>query len=313
MAIADYLLYRLARNWPSPMTQKTRKFGAEPGTDAYEIAYSQEQFDRRVQNGIGMPVFDRDVLEVGCGHGGISCFLAACGARRVVGIDLNLRSLEWARKLAGRLSAHFGPSAYLPVEFLEMDAYRLTFDDEAFDVVVSENSFEHFVHPEQVMREAFRVLRPGGTLLVPIFSSIYSKYGLHLKHGLKLPWANLFWSEKTIIRAMYRLAAERPELYEFYPGLNGNPMHVRDLRKHGDLNDITHRKFKEMALRIGFEIDKFRPLPTHFGLLIRMLPVLKNSILSDIYSLGATALLTKPVGRATLSAKADTSELISSA
>ena len=117
-----------------------------------------------------MGVFEKEVLEIGCGHGSISCFLACAGARNVVGIDVNMHSMQYAREFAEKLGAGF--SGRLPVTFEEMDAYSLTFGPETFDVVVSENSFEHFMRPERVMEESFRVLRPGGVLLVPVFSSI---------------------------------------------------------------------------------------------------------------------------------------------
>jgi hypothetical protein len=143
------------------------------------------------------------------------------------------------------------------------------------------------------MRESFRVLRPGGTLLIPFFSSIYSKYGLHLKHGLKVNSANVFFSEKTIIRAMKRLAAENAKIYDLYPGLADNPQRVRDLRRYKDLNDITYRQFKQMVERVGFEMEWFRPLPTRIGRLVALTPLLRNSLIMDIFSKGASACLRK--------------------
>lgn len=293
MGLADYLLYRVARNWPSPMAAKTKKLGAEPGSDAYNLAYAQEQFDRRVRDGLGAPVFGCDVLEVGCGHGGISCFLAAAGARSVVGIDVNTRDLQYATRFAALLEERLG-GGRLPVQFREMSAYQMEFPPESFDVVVAENTFEHFQQPEEVLRQSFRALRPGGRLLVPIFSSIYSKYGLHLKEGLKLPWANLLFSERTIVRAMQRLVRDRPELRKTYPGVDSDPLNVRDLRRHKDLNDITHARFRAMAGRSGFQILWMRPVATRLGKVIARLPLLRSSILGDVFSIGCSACLRKP-------------------
>jgi ubiquinone/menaquinone biosynthesis C-methylase UbiE len=296
MGMSDYLLYRLARNWPSPMVKYTKKFNAEPGTEAYHRAYAQHQFDWKVSHGLLRSVVGLDVLEIGAGHGGISCFMAAVGAQSVVGIDVNTRDLQFARDFARGFSARHAPGYCLPVEFVEMDATRMTFSDSRFDLVLADNAFEHFTDPEAVMREANRVLKPGGGLLVPVFSSIKSKYGLHLKHGLKLPWANIFFSERTIIRAMHRLAQDDPKLYELYPGLADNPKRVRDLRRYGDLNDITYGRFKAMAARVGFHVESFIPYGTSLGKALSRLPLLRSSIFTDIFSTGASAYLRKADG-----------------
>jgi ubiquinone/menaquinone biosynthesis C-methylase UbiE len=295
MGLSDYILYRVAKNWPSPMERFTKEFDAEPGTDAYNMAYAQRQFDRKVRFGMQRSVLGLEVLEIGTGRGGIACYIAAIGARRVVGIDLNRTILGFARRFAVQFAARFGEGYHLPVEFLEMSANQLSFADDQFDLVMAENAFEHFTEPEIVMREAFRVLRPGGRLLVPIFSSILSKYGLHLKHGLKLPWANLIFSERSIIRTMHRLAKVNPKLYELYPGLNNNPQRVRDLRPHGDLNDMTYRRFKTLAALVGFEIESFTPQGTQTArMFVSRVPLLRNSILADVLSTGASAVLHKP-------------------
>lgn len=294
MPISDYLLYRLAKNYPSPKANEIRLFGSQPGTDAYAMAYADNQFKGKLRRGIPIDIVDKEILEIGCGHGGISCYLALFGTR-VTAIDLNTKHLEYAQEYKEQVEARYGPTFRLPVSFHEMNAYCMGFADSSFDIVMADNVFEHFVDPGAAFREAFRVLRPGGQLIVPTFSSIFSKYGLHLKHGLKLPWANIIFSEQTIIRAMYRLAEENPRLYELYPGLAGNPRYVRDLRPYRDLNDITYAKFKELAQETGFRIGHFTSNPvTVLGLILVRIPYLRNTIVMDVLSKSASAQLMKP-------------------
>lgn len=296
MALADWILYRLARNWPSPTAKLTQSLGAEPGSDAYAMAYAQHQFNIKVRDGMLVEPLDKDVLEIGCGHGGISCFMACVGARSVTGIDLNTKHLGYALRFANHVSQQFAPGVAARVRFLEMSADKLALANDSYDLVLADNVFEHFTNYPAVLAEAIRVLRPGGHLLIPVFSSIYSKWGLHLKHGLKLPWANLLFSEKTIIAAMQRLARENPKLYELYPGLTGSPQRVRDLRRYQDLNDITYKRFICDASAVGFKLEWMRPIPTRVGHIIQRVPGLRKSFAMDVFSKGTAALLKKPAG-----------------
>lgn len=291
--LIDFLLYRIAKKWPSPVAQRIKRLGTQPGEPGYAMAYAQEQYDARVRNGIKIAAHELDVLEVGCGHGGITCFLAVTGARSVTGIDLDTERLECAERFASLVSKRFGQEYKLPVHFKKLSATKMDFPDSSFDLVLADNVFEHFTEPETVMKEICRVLRPKGKLVVPSFSSIYSKHGLHLKHGLKIPWGNIFFSEKTIVAAMHRLAKDQPLLKELYPGLEKKPERVRDLRLHRDLNDITYKEFKNIAKRSGLSLNWFSPNSTLTGKFVYRIPVLRESILMEILSTGASALLTK--------------------
>lgn len=300
-SLAVAILDRLASLSSSPAARREARLGARPGDAEWGDLYALEQYLHKVRHGslLGADqpsLLGKDVLEIGCGHGGISCFLAAIGARRVVGIDLSVENAEFGRRLANLFAAHQGRA--LPVQFLEMDASDLRFDAQSFDVVVAENAFEHFVDPEAVLRECFRVLRPSGVLLVPVFSSIKSKYGLHLKRGLRLPWANLVFSEGVIVEAVRRRAKRDDSLYQTYPGLRDPSVAtVRELRRYKDLNDITYGRFLTMSESVGFSVDAFR---IHRTLLGRFLTRLSGpspggpSFRDEVLSTGAGAVLRKP-------------------
>jgi ubiquinone/menaquinone biosynthesis C-methylase UbiE len=66
------------------------------------------------------------VLELGCGGGQWSIALARRGAR-ALGLDLSIRQLAHARRLAGGASQ--------PVPFVNANAERAPFADESFDIV----------------------------------------------------------------------------------------------------------------------------------------------------------------------------------
>jgi SAM-dependent methyltransferase len=95
----------------------------------------------------------RRVLELGCGAGQWSLALSARGAR-VVGIDLSEGQLGHARAAARRLG--------LDVPLVHGDAERLPFGAASFDVVFCDHGAMSFASPDLTVREASRVLKPGG-------------------------------------------------------------------------------------------------------------------------------------------------------
>jgi ubiquinone/menaquinone biosynthesis C-methylase UbiE len=295
MKLSEAILYRLASSWPSPIKKQAEKLGGDVSSREYHINYALfQQYDLKVRDGIPQEIRNKDILEIGCGHGGISTFMCVNGARSVVGIDLNTFHLDIANEFKSRTEQRLG-NIKLPLKFEEMNAYNMTFEPESFDLVFADNVFEHFMEPEKVLEQSYNVLRKGGRLVVPTFSSIWSKYALHLKHGLKMPWANLFFSEQTICNVMVKLAVDRPELKDAYPGVTESPKKVRDLRKYKDLNDITYSKFKAMAINTGFEIESFaiNGEPRLLNSFFRKLPLINKTILTDIFSTAAGSVLIK--------------------
>ncbi|MGE5180246.1 MAG: class I SAM-dependent methyltransferase [Bacteroidota bacterium] len=105
------------------------------------------------------------VLELGVGYGRVALRLSERAAR-VFGVDTSLDSLALGRARAG---------ADTRCRFLPMDASRLAFRDGLFDVAACvQNGVCAFgTDPEQLVREALRVLRPGGLAL---FSSYAAEF-----------------------------------------------------------------------------------------------------------------------------------------
>ncbi len=93
------------------------------------------------------------VLEIGCGRGGGSAWLARnMNASSVTGIDFSAAAIDLCRRF------HRDSN----VNFLIGDAENLHFDDESFDVIVNVESSHCYGDIDKFMTEVRRVLRPGG-------------------------------------------------------------------------------------------------------------------------------------------------------
>ena len=115
------------------------------------------------QLGVLPNVAGKDVIELGCGTGYVSSWLARRGAR-VVGIDNSPAQLASARQF----QEEFG----LDFPLLHAIAEDLPFPDESFDLAISEYGASIWADPYRWIPEAARVLRPGGELIFMVNGTI---------------------------------------------------------------------------------------------------------------------------------------------
>jgi demethylmenaquinone methyltransferase/2-methoxy-6-polyprenyl-1,4-benzoquinol methylase len=113
------------------------------------------------------------LLDVCCGTGDLAVAMKDAGAGEVVGTDFAPAMVALARRKAGER-----------VDFRVADATALPFGDESFDVVSVGFGARNLEDLDGGLREAWRVLRPGGRFLVlefsrpanPVFRALYHTY-----------------------------------------------------------------------------------------------------------------------------------------
>lgn len=113
-----------------------------------------DEVDRVVE---GLPLKGKDILDIGCGSGGITLHLVAShGAASAIGFDVERPVVEAARRRAKAQGLTERAS------FVQAPPGRLPFADASFDVVFSKDALLHVPDKDALFAEIFRVLKPGG-------------------------------------------------------------------------------------------------------------------------------------------------------
>jgi ubiquinone/menaquinone biosynthesis C-methylase UbiE len=120
----------------------------------------------------------KKILDIGSGNGKLA-FAMAEKKNEVIGLDISKVAISIAQERQMKLNRE------LPVSFIHGDARKLIFDDNTFDVIVSQDLVEHITEDDFKihLKEVNRVLKPGGSYLFWTPSALKggSSHGLHIK------------------------------------------------------------------------------------------------------------------------------------
>lgn len=104
--------------------------------------------------------YGKRMLEIGCGMGCDGVSFAKNGAN-YTGIDLSEKAVQITKQ-------HFN-FYNLKGNIQTANAQNLLFNDSSFDLIYSQGVIHHAPEPETVVKEIFRVLKPGGKFIVMLY------------------------------------------------------------------------------------------------------------------------------------------------
>ena len=179
------------------------------------------------------------ILDIGSGDGKKTAFYSL-KSRETVGIDIGRDYVREAYRSAKNRD--------IPkVDFVTGDAGQLPFRAGSFDLVISNDAFEHLKDWRSTLREIERILKDRGVACLSFGPLWFSAFGSHMDFGefFSPPWSHLMFSEENIKGVLYALGKIKDT------DLN-EPLYMHHL------NHITSQEFEQSIRSTEFSVLFFR-------------------------------------------------------
>ena len=160
----------------------------------------QDQVWRRRAVKIAMATTTDDVVDVACGTGDLAMAFCKAGVGSVLGIDFTQAMLNYA--------VIKSKNAGMPIEYRQGDAMNLYLDDESADIVSIAFGIRNVQNPQKAFAEFFRILRPGGRLIILEFSTPLNPL---------LRMLNNFYTKRVMPITASLIARDTSGAYQYLP------------------------------------------------------------------------------------------------
>ena len=154
--------------------------------------------------------WEQKVLEAGCGTGQLSIALSRFG-KQIYSIDLSKGSLIEAKKFIDINSIN-------SVNLFRMNIFNLFFEENSFDVIISNGVLHHTYDPKLAFSKLAKVLKPGGIIII----GLYHKYR-RIAQKIRQKLIKLFGNNFKFLDGRFRDSISDKKKYAWFLDQYKNP------------------------------------------------------------------------------------------
>lgn len=265
--------FRLRRDW---LMQERIRAESRRKTDpeGESLRYAEFEFSKASSflAPFGAVCFHgKRIVDFGCRFGGATAWYLSQGAKQVVGVDVRPKVLDTAKTYVRQ---KIEDQALLSkVEFRLGTADTIPVGEESVDLILSEDVVEHLSNPAAIFEEWWRILAPGGQVLLRFGPLWYHPHGVHLWEVFPGPWSHVIFSERTCVRVR-----------DIVKGYESNS------DRWTDMNKMSIRWFKRLVQDSKFRLKLFT-VRAAWGLK----PLMLVPYLREFFAAGIDCILEKPL------------------
>lgn len=200
MKFSELVLYILTKAlYRTEIAQSKEMKSSLTSIEDYE-EYRSKELPRIIEaiNRYHVDIRGKTLVDFGCYDGALSQRYIYEGVYKVIGVDIDKIAITRARQ------THASPK----LSFVLSTVDRIPLEDNTVDVIVSYDVFEHVSRPKKISQELYRVLKPQGKVLIGT-CGWYHPFAPHLWSVMPVPWAHVFFSERTLLRTCRRIYHSR--------------------------------------------------------------------------------------------------------
>ena len=270
LSISAHLLAGLNGFFHKPLrphyfdTAAYQKWLENNGDDLYENFYAKHAL-----------FTGKTILDLGCGYSGKAVAYGKHEPQFICGADISVPVIQEAQS--------YLKSLQIPAAFVGADASALPFADATFDIVISDDGFDHFKQTRKVIAEISRVLKPDGVAFIS-FVPYYSRECSHMNEYLRVPWHHVLFSKKAIKQALELVADDdaKQESYDLSKYRSSVEGVFNTFVNH--LSRLSVRRFaEELKLTEGLRLVRLRKQSRNWARPFTYLPLLNEPFTDGVY------------------------------